>query len=335
MNVLARDILSYIHSDAPDDGIFNDLSLRLFAHQFENNAPYRRLCESVGICPSDIRHWQQVPAAPAQAFKRCELSCVPADFIRAQFHSSGTTGADTSRHYMDEDGLILYEASLRRGFERALPDRPREIWALMPSPDASPNSSLSHMLGALDAGRFFWDDNEAIAEALAARQEPILLFGTAFAFVGLFDSTAANWTLPAGSLIIETGGFKGRTREVAREDLYAMLSSRLGAPVDRCYSEYGMSEMASQFYGRGLDPIKRGPHWVRTLVVDPETGAEAKAGDPGLLAHFDLANFNSVGAIQTEDLGIAAGDGFTLMGRATDAELRGCSLTAEELWTLQ
>lgn len=336
MNALARDILSYIQSDAPDDEIFNELSLRLFARQFEHNEPYRRLCESVGVVPGDIRRWQQVPAAPAQAFKRCELSCVPIDLARAAFHSSGTTGADTSRHFMDEDGLALYEASLRRGFDLALPkDRPHEIWALMPSPNASPNSSLSHMLGALGAARYLWDDNDAAAAALSARAEPLLLFGTAFAFVGLFDAVAAQWRLPAGSVVIETGGFKGRTREVSREDLYAMLSSRFHVPLDRCYSEYGMSEMASQFYGRGLDPVKRGPFWVRTLLVDPETGGEAAAGAAGLLAHFDLANFNSVGAIQTEDLGIAAVDGFALLGRATDAELRGCSLTAEELWTRQ
>ena len=96
-----------------------------------------------------------------------------------------------------------------------------------------------------------------------------------------------------------------------------------------------MSEMASQFYGQGLDPEKRGPHWVRTRTIDPETGADAPPGTPGLLRHYDLANFNSVLALQTQDLGTLTPKGFVLHGRAPDAEVRGCSLTVEELWERQ
>ena len=134
-------------------------------------------------------------------------------------------------------------------------------------------------------------------------------------------------------MIVETGGFKGRTRQVPREELYALFTARLGVPVEHCYSEYGMSEMASQFYGRGLDPTKRGPHWVRTRAMDPLTGEDAAPGSPGLLRHYDLANFNSVLALQTQDQGTLTPDGFVLHGRAPDAEVRGCSLTVEELWT--
>ena len=94
-----------------------------------------------------------------------------------------------------------------------------------------------------------------------------------------------------------------------------------------------MSEMASQFYGHGLDPIKRGPHWVRTRAIDPATGGDASPGTPGLLRHYDLANFNSVQALQTQDAGTLIPGGFLLHGRAPEAEVRGCSLTVEELWT--
>ena len=175
----------------------------------------------------------------------------------------------------------------------------------------------------------------ALSSALLGLTEPVTLFGTAFAFVQLFDGRNETWRLPTGSIVVETGGFKGRTREVPRDDLYGLFGSRLGVPLERCFSEYGMSEMASQFYGQGLNPEKRGPHWVRTRTIDAETGTDTPPGAPGLLRHYDLANFNSVLALQTQDLGTRTAEGFILHGRAPDAEVRGCSLTVEELWTRQ
>ncbi len=335
MDPLARKITDFIQTRPAADGdaAFEALALALFARQYERCAPYRRLCDGQGPGPDSVHRWQDIPAVPAQAFKVFDLSCAPLGQTAAVFHSSGTTGAQTSRHFFDADALALYETSLRAGFDAAFPDRPRRLWALMPDPQATPHSSLSHMLGALDAHRFFWDDDAALTVALAQVEEPVALFGTAFAFVQLFDGTAQSWRLPVGSLVIETGGFKGRTREVPREELYALFGTRLGVPVNDCYSEYGMSEMASQFYGRGLDPAKRGPLWVRTRAIDPETGDDAAPGTPGLLRHYDLANFSSVQALQTQDRGTLTPGGFVLHGRAPDAEVRGCSLTVEELWT--
>jgi hypothetical protein len=188
------------------------------------------------------------------------------------------------------------------------------------------------MLGVLGAEEFFWDNDARLVARLRVCSKPVTLFGTAFAFVQLFDPTAENWPLPPGSVVLETGGFKGRTREMAREELYGLFQTRLSVPLDCCYSEYGMSEMASQFYGRGLDPEKRGPRWVRTRAIDPETGDDAEDGQPGLLRHYDLANFNSVLALQTQDRGTLTQHGFVLHGRASEAELRGCSLTVEDLW---
>ena len=334
-DVLAAKIADYITTNSAPaaDATFETLALALFARQYERIASYRRLCDSSGTSPGAIHRWQDMPAVPGAAFKAFDLSCVPLEKTVAVFHSSGTTGAATSRHYFDPDGLALYEISLRTGFQQALPDPPPRLWAMMPDPAAAPNSSLSHMLGALGAEQFYWDNDTALSDALSELTEPITLFGTAFAFVSLFDGIARNWCLPTGSVVVETGGFKGRTREVPREELYGWFQSRLGVPLKRCFSEYGMSEMASQFYGQGLDPIKRGPHWVRTRAIDPETGADAPPGMPGLLRHYDLANFNSVLVLQTEDLGTLTADGFILHGRTPDAALRGCSLTVEELWT--
>lgn len=333
MDRLAEEISTFIKSAAGgDEDNFNRLARELFARQYECNIPYRRFCDSCGVTPARVTLWQDIPAVPASGFKMFDLTCVPPERAVAEFHSSGTSGANTSRHILDRDALELYEISLKTGFREAIPQIPTRLWALMPPPAEAPHSSLSLMLGALDAERYFWNNDSGLAKALASLAEPVALFGTAFAFVQLFDSSEAHWPLPPGSVVIETGGFKGRTREVPRAEFYRLLATRFALPFDSCYSEYGMSEMTSQFYGRGLDPTKRGPHWVRTRCIDPVTGDDASYGTAGVLRHYDLANFNSVMAIQTQDLAIMTRDGFELQGRASHAEVRGCSLTVEELW---
>ena len=334
-DALIRQIADFISSTPvqTNEEMFETLALQLFARQYALVAPYRRLCDASGATPGAVRRWQDIPAVPAVAFKAFDLSAAPLTDSRAVFHSSGTTGAEASRHYFDADGLTLYETSLRAGFRAALPNCPPRLWALMPNTEAAPNSSLSHMLGALGAERFYWDNDAVLSGALNAVTEPVALFGTAFAFVQLFDGISGHWRVPEGSIVIETGGFKGRSREVPREELYGLFETRLGVPLTNCHSEYGMSEMASQFYGRGLNSEKRGPHWVRTRTIDPLTGEDSVPGAPGLLRHYDLANWNSVQALQTQDLGTLTPSGFLLHGRAPNAEVRGCSLTVEELWT--
>jgi hypothetical protein len=192
---------------------------------------------------------------------------------------------------------------------------------------------------------FWWSPNwiQDLALYLREQHAPITVFGTAFAWVHFFDRVVDSFTLPDGCVVLETGGFKGRSREVSRDDLYKLFSDRLGVPPAHCVSEYGMSEMASQFYDSALLDAKTGrsrtvrklaPYWLKTRILDPITGSDASPGQPGLLAHYDLANLNSVLAIQTEDYGYLAddGEGFVLVGRAPGAVLRGCSLTAEEGW---
>ena len=129
---------------------------------------------------------------------------------------------------------------------------------------------------------------------------------------------------------METGGFKGRRREVSPDEFYPQFEERLGLTRKQIVSEYGMCELSSQFYTHPSSPISHrlfyGPAWVRVIVVDPETGREARDGERGLIRIFDLANVGSVLAIQTEDVGVRRGDGFELLGRAPMAEARGCSL---------
>ncbi|MGO8670338.1 MAG: hypothetical protein ACLQVD_03075 [Capsulimonadaceae bacterium] len=337
MDDLAQRIEAYILGTGGDVE-FDALALKLFERQYRLVDPYRRLCDSVGISPMNCERLSQIPLVPAAAFKRYDLSCVPVSQAVVVYHSSGTTASERSRHFLCADALALYRTSLRYGFLTAIPNATgKRIWALMPSSQQMPHSSLSAMLTMLGAERFYWEADAHLLDDLQSVKAPIVLFGTAFAFVQLFDIQEGPLTLPEGSLIIETGGFKGRTREVSRTDLYRLFTEQLGVDPQLCYSEYGMSEMASQFYSRGLDDLKLGPHWVRTRIIDPLTGADPGPDGRGLLAHYDLANFNSVMAVQTEDVGVMATSpvgrsGFRLLGRAHDAETRGCSLTAEELW---
>ncbi|MCC6446624.1 MAG: long-chain fatty acid--CoA ligase [Armatimonadetes bacterium] len=351
MHPLAGQIRRFIERGEEDEAAFQMLSLALFARQFEENAPYRAYCRTLGAVPGAVNRWRDIPAAPAEAFKRFDLACAPAESARALFYSSGTTGTQASRHYMDEDALSLYETSLAQAFDRfALPDRAQvPLWSLIAPPEEAPHSSLSYMVGVLmrrSPGlphRFFWQEDRlqltAFKEALLTVREPVILFGTAFAFMHFLESSRRQFPLPEGSRLLETGGFKGRSREVSRKELYHELREQFSLHPARILAEYGMSEMASQFYDTTLQdalrgicrpPFKAGPPWVKTLVIDPASGREAAAGETGLLRHFDLANFNSVAAIQTEDMGRAAGEGFELLGRAPSAPARGCSLTAEE-----
>lgn len=345
---LRRDLLEFMAD--PGAHSFGDLALRVFGWQVERNAAYRSLVSARGIDPRAVSCWEEIPAVSTVAFKSLSLCCGSA---RITFRTSGTTrgaGRRGEHHLCDP---TLYQASLRRQFLRyVLPDRDRiRFLVLAQPPEQCPDSSLGFMLadiverhGAAGSGFHLGPaglEMAGLLEALSraeAGDEPVALLGTAFAFVHLLDHLAAGemaFRLPAGSRIMDTGGFKGRSREISRAALLAGYQARLGIPPTRVVNEYGMTEMASQFYDASLlggDPeIKRGPHWVRTRVIDPESGADAPAGQAGLLCHLDLANLDSVACVETEDLGFLRGGGFVLLGRAAGAEPRGCSLAVEEM----
>jgi len=227
---------------------------------------------------------------------------------------------------------------------------------LTPGRAAAPHSSLVHMfdtvrrrrglpesvfLGRL-AGEGSWAvDFPAVLRRLeqaVAAGEALTLLGTAFSFVHLLDHLAAGerrFRLPAGSRVMETGGYKNRSRALPKARLHELIGERLGVPAARIVCEYVMSELSSQAYtvvkGGGRGPGDHPGHfhfppWARVHIISPETGREAADGGAGLIRVVDLANVFSVAAVQTEDLGFRRGDGFELPGRAERAEPRGCSL---------
>jgi len=332
---------------------FGALALELFALQFAANPSYRKLCESRGLNPANVTDWTQIPAVPAAAFKEFEMTCLTPTERTAVFHSSGTTGQVPSRHFHCVESLALYEASLWTWFAKHFQSViPQSVIFLTPPPEQAPYSSLVHMfetvrnkmggtfMGQADsAGAWTLDFTAALAalspDAKLETQTPKLILGTAFSFVHLLDHLAEqdlHLRLPAGSRVMETGGYKGRSRALPRAELHALITERLGVPESHIICEYGMSELSSQAYDvadekRNVEKRPfRFPSWVRVQIISSETGRPVGEGETGLLRIFDLANAFSVMAIQTEDLAFRRGDGFELIGRAQAAEPRGCSL---------
>jgi hypothetical protein len=337
-----------------DDERFGALAVELFRYQVDACEPYRRFCDARGATASSVEDWRDIPAVPTGAFKEVALRTFPKELERATFRTSGTS--DTRRGELHLDTLAIYEASLLPTIRRFLfpelsPGERTRIIVLAPTPGEAPDSSLSHMfglavetLGSRDSA-FVWKDGELrlplLREVLASAREPLALCGTAFAFVHLLealDSLDESHTLPSGSRIMETGGFKGRGRQMPRDELYAWIERRLGVPGARVVNQYGMTELGSQFYDSVLvEPEaprrKLGPPWVRVRLIDPEHGRDAGPGQPGVVTVYDLANTGSIAAIATADLGVAvpAGDepGFDVLGREPGAEERGCSIAAD------
>jgi hypothetical protein len=368
---------------------FNGLAVMLFTLQYKYNAPYRRLCEARGVQPRNVNHWWQIPCVPTAAFKEWELTCLHPEDRTHVFYSSGTTEQRPSRHFHNADSLALYEASLWPwlGENLRLPIYDLRLLSLTPPVEQAPHSSLVHMfdfvrrkvgadaeefVGRIGNGGAWTVDVDAallVFNRSRRREEdsalghnpppdvggygkPLLILGTAFSFVHLLDALRernVRLQLPAGSRVLETGGYKGRSRSLPKAELHQLITTQLGVAPENIICEYGMSELSSQAYevvasggcqvtgdqrvpSRHPSPVTRHfkfPPWARARVISPETGGEVEVGETGLLQVFDLANAFSVLAIQTEDLAVRRDDGFDLIGRSAAVEPRGCSLMLE------
>jgi hypothetical protein len=334
---------------------FEAWALRIFAHQFERNAPYRAFCDRRGVTPVTVARWEDVPAVPSAAFRRVDLACGPPEAI---FRSSGTTDAAVrARHLVPH--LALYRTAALAAFGRfVLPDGARlSSLFLLPPPSLRPDSSLVHMCSwvgeglAASAEWFVGEDGFQVdrlvtrLETAQAEGEAVLLAGVTAAFAQLFDACRQErraFRLAPPSRVMDTGGQKGLTRPLSRAAFLRQCWTLLGIAGYWCVNEYGMTELCSQrydsalddrFHGRGLAPRRLvAPPWLRTRVLDPDTLAPVAAGEVGLLCHHDLANAGSVAAVLTEDLGRAVGDdGIEVIGRVAGAPPRGCSLLLAEL----
>jgi acyl-coenzyme A synthetase/AMP-(fatty) acid ligase len=308
------------------EGSFEELLLVVHSFQRVACASYGAYCSNFAMPTS----WDDIPAIPLAAFRHTPIrSFAPAQTVRS-FRTSGTTGEGCGEHHFRT--LELYRLSALTGWRDAGLPR-RNFFCLMPSPEQAPHSSLSCMARWLaPRERFFLAPWDRLLEAVSAEREPLILFGTALAFLDFFENLGTRQLeLPSGSVAVETGGYKGTNRSLPKSELYSLFHRHLGLEANEIWNEYGMTELSSQFYTRDLRKPHRGAAWVRARVIDLETGKECADGETGMLRVFDLANVGSCCALQTRDLAIRRGAGFELIGRDPAALPRGCSRSADEL----
>lgn len=350
---LIDDVIAFIRD--PESGSFSELALRVFAHQFEHIAAYRRVCERRGITPTSIRDWREVPPVPTLAFKHLALHTAEPERI---FLTTGTTQGPNTRGRHAMPYLELYHAAAIAGLKRFLvPDMRRMRMASLVWPASErPESSLAQMIdwalvefgsddsaGCAADGRLDFDAFAGAVRRSEGDGQPLCIFTTTGALIHFFDHCRdRDWKfrLPHGSRLMDTGGAKGAPRPMSRNGILRAIWETFAIPGYFVVNEYGMTELSSQFYdnvvfnrvaGRFGPRALAGPPWMQTRVLDPATFVEVAPGETGLLCHFDLANAATAACVLTEDLGRVVEGGFEIVGRAAGAEARGCSLALEEL----
>ena len=327
---------------------FDALACALGQHQMQHVPGYARLCARQ---PRERTRAADFPAVPTDAFKATRVAAFPACETTRTFFTSGTTLGLRGRHEFRT--LATYDAgALAFGRMCLFGDAKLAVHVLGPSPAEAPDSSLTHMnalfareLGATGSGGCFLRGDvfdlsgldEAVSRALLA-QLPVLLLGTSFAFVHLLDALGDDhFPLPPASRIMQTGGFKGRSREVDAVALRAAIAETFALEPCAVVQEYGMTELSSQFYERtAVDPnapegVLFEPPWARVIPVDPDSLEPVADGAVGIARIEDLCNVDSAFAVQTADRVRRERGGFVLLGRAPGSVPRGCSIAVDEL----
>jgi hypothetical protein len=353
VSAITVDLLSFIKADVTNDTEFNRIALQQFAFQFAHNKPFAKFARARGKTPRTVTSWTDIPAVPISAFKALEMTCCRPSEAEALFMTSGTT-SNLSRGKIYHQSLSVYDASMRSNFSKRFMGgvEQMQMGILFPTIEKMPNSSLAYYLNLAKRdfgmpgsshliGEAGIDFDRLIADLVRAETtgQPYALLGASFSLVHALDGLKQRGfsvNLPTGSRILDTGGFKGQSRELTLNEFYNSLSSTFNVPRSHCTNMYGMTELSTQFYDNGntVSPsVKSGPCWVNTRVVNPLTGAERPKGESGVLVHTDLAHVNIVTTILTEDIGIESDDGFFLLGRAAGTEAKGCSMAVDEFLT--
>lgn len=362
MSLLEESDLLHAHVRAlargDGDESFDTLALDIARFQARWSAGYRRLLDARGGALDSV---DAIVAVPTDAFRLTRVAVHPAELDVVRFATSGTTGSARGVHAMRTTETYR-ELSVRFGRQSLTADWTGRgvVVALAAAPGASPESSLGFMMRAfmeeLDgralsvdpSGAAFDADSSArwlaspsgidvaglrrAALVASERQEPLLVLATSFALVILLDTLAGKRIpAPKRTVVMQTGGFKGKTREVAPEKLRARVARAFRIAPERVISEYGMTELTSQLY-EGPEPgVYREPPWLRTVPVDPASLRPVPEGEVGIARFVDLGNVDSAVAIVTQDLVRRRAGGVELVGRRRGAPLRGCSLAMEAL----
>lgn len=308
---------------------FEHLALEVFNFQYQHNPVYKKFCQLLKISPEEVNGILQIPFLPIEFFKTKTVISGNAP-VETIFTSSGTTGSSTSQHYVSD--LTLYEESFSKCFHSIYGD-PKEyaVLALLPSYLERQDSSLIYMANHFiqnspypESG-FYLNNLEELKfaiESLEERGHKTLLLGVSF---GLLDLVEKYQFQLKNTIVMETGGMKGRRREMIREELHQILKNGFG--INKIHSEYGMTELLSQAYSAGSGSFSC-PAWMKMLIRDPEDAFTfLPAGKTGGINVIDLANLYSCSFIATQDLGKVDNKGhIEILGRFDNSDIRGCNL---------
>ena len=311
-----------------DNHSFGDAALELFRYQARENGVYRAYLDALHIQPETIHDFRSIPFLPISFFKSQEVKTGSFNPVLV-FESSGTMGSHTSRHFVADPEL--YKLSFTHGFERVY-GSPSDycIIGLLPSYLERQHSSLVYMVDQLirlsshtDSG-FYLHETAQLArklEKLEQSGQKTILIGVTYA---LLDFAIQFPMKLQHTILMETGGMKGRRKEMIREEVHQELKDAFG--LSAIHSEYGMTELLSQAYSTA-DGVFRCPPWMRVLMRDEEDPLSIRQEGAGIINVIDLANIDSCAFIATEDAGKPAPDGgFEVLGRVDGSDLRGCSL---------
>ncbi len=301
---LVRALIRRGYEAVRDEAGFEEAALAVHARQ-------RAGCPAIArLAPQPPRSWREIPLVPASLFASHTMACFDPGAAVAVFTSSGTTATARSRHLFRD--LSLYREASLAGAHWLMGDGP---WRIVNLVEPRPESSLYIMSR--------WMEEEWGSDRDGEPSIPRAVIGAAFTFVALIERREHR-PLPSGSIVIETGGYKGRSRAIPREELHAGISLAFNVPLDRVAGEYGMCEISSPAWSRlGAGPVFRIPSWVRVRTLDPETMEDAPRG---LVAIYDPANLDSSVGVLTADVGSLRGDDLVLEGRLPGAAAKGCSL---------
>jgi len=316
------------HVASPDE--FKRIALEVFTYQYRHNPLYKKFVNYLKVDPNLVQQLDQIPFLPIQFFKSHRVISGSAE-PQISFSSSGTGGA-TSTHYVTN--LQLYVKSFREGFKYVYGNVENyTVLALLPAYLERKGSSLVYMVNDLitqskrSASGFYLNDLDALAAVLRqldARGEKVLLIGVSFALLDLIERYQFKLD---HTIVMETGGMKGRRKEITREELHQRLQQGFG--IKSIHSEYGMTELLSQGYSKGLG-LFTCPPWMKVLIRDPEDPLQLLPHQhTGGVNIIDLANINSCAFIATQDLGKQhENNQFEILGRFDHADIRGCNLLA-------
>lgn len=306
---------------------FESMAVKIFKYQFDNNKIYRSFCDLIDKNPSDITNSNQIPFLPIKFFKSHTVLSSNQS-IEKKFISSGTTNTNLSTHYITD--LKLYESSFENSFKYFFGDiKEFTILALLPSYLENKNSSLIYMADKLikktnrkNSGFYLDNYIELKDKLIELKKEKVILIGVTFALLNLIEKF--NFKLP-NLTIVETGGMKGRRKEMIRNELHTKLINGFG--TDLICSEYGMTELLSQAYSTN-NGIFQCPPWMKIHIREPQDALSFKKnGITGGVNVIDLANINSCSFIATEDLGKKNNENnFEILGRFDNSDIRGCNL---------